>query len=113
MRVIGTQREPKPVPHVEHVFGGPEGTERVLRESDYLVVLLPLTPETRGSIGARELDWMKPTAYLVNLARGGIVDERALLGQLRAGSWPARRSTCSRTSRCPRAIRSGPRPTRS
>lgn len=85
MRVIGTQREPKPVPHVEHVFAGPEGTERVLRESDYLVVLLPLTPETRGSIGGRELDWMKPTAYLVNLARGGIVDERALLERLRSG----------------------------
>ena len=33
MRVIGTQREPKPVPHVDLVFGGPEGTERVLRES--------------------------------------------------------------------------------
>jgi phosphoglycerate dehydrogenase-like enzyme len=85
MRVIGTQREPKPVPHVEHVFGGLEGSERVLRESDYVVVLLPLTPETRGSIGARELDFMKPSAYLVNLARGGIVDERALLERLRSG----------------------------
>ncbi len=85
MRVIGTQRAPKPVAHVELVLGGREGTERVLRESDYLVVLLPLTPETRGSIGARELDLMKPGAYLVNLARGGIVDERALLERLRSG----------------------------
>ena len=85
MRVIGTQREPKLVPHVEQTFGGPEGTERVLRESDFLVVLLPLTPETRGSIGARELDLMKPTAFLVNLARGGIVDERALLERLQSG----------------------------
>ena len=85
MRVIGTQRTPKPVANVDLVLGGPEGTERVLRESDHVVVLLPLTPETRGSLGARELDFMKPTAFLVNLARGGIVDERALLERLRAG----------------------------
>ena len=50
-----------------------------------LVVLLPLTPETRGSIGARELDLLKPGAFLVNLARGGIVDEKALLERLRGG----------------------------
>jgi len=86
MRVIGTQRTPKPVPHVELVVGGPSGTERVLRESDTVVVLLPLTPETRGSIGARELGWMKPGAFLVNLARGGIVDEGALLERLRSGA---------------------------
>ena len=85
MRVIGTQREPKTVPHVDATCAGAAGTERVLRESDYVVVLLPLTPETRGSIGARELDWMKPTAFLVNLARGGIVDETALLERLRSG----------------------------
>lgn len=85
MRVIGTQRTPKEIPNVELVVSGPEGTARVLRESDYLVVLLPLTPETRGSIGARELDQMKPGAYLVNLARGGIVDEQALLERLRSG----------------------------
>jgi phosphoglycerate dehydrogenase-like enzyme len=85
MRVIGTQREPKPVPNVDLVVSGPEGMTRVLRESEYLVILLPLTPETRGSIGARELDAVKPGAYLVNLARGGIVDEAALLERLRSG----------------------------
>ena len=85
MRVIGTQREAKPLPGVDLVLAGPEGTRRVLAESDYLVVLLPLTPETRGSIGARELDALKPGAYLVNLARGGIVDESALLERLRSG----------------------------
>jgi len=85
MRVIGTQREAKPVPHVELVLAGAAGTERVLRESDFLVVLLPLTPETRGLLGARELDLAKPGAFLVNLARGGIVDEDALLERLRSG----------------------------
>lgn len=84
MRVIGTQREPKATPHVERVFAG-DGTRDVLRESDFVVVLLPLTPRTRGSLGAVELGWIRPSAYLVNLARGGIVDEDALAAALRAG----------------------------
>ncbi len=83
MRVIGTRREPKPTPHVVEVVG-PAHTDRVLRESDFLVVLLPLTPETRGSLGARELTLLRPSSYLVNLARGGIVDEDALANALRA-----------------------------
>ncbi|HKC49658.1 MAG TPA: D-2-hydroxyacid dehydrogenase [Myxococcota bacterium] len=85
MRVIGTQRTPREMANVDLVVSGPEGTERVLRESNYAVVLLPLTPETRGSIGARELDWLRPGAFFVNLARGGIVDEQALLERLRSG----------------------------
>ena len=84
MRVVGTQREPKPTPHVAEVVG-PEQTERVLRESDFVVVLLPLTPETRGSLGAQELASIRPSARLVNLARGGIVDEDALAEALHAG----------------------------
>lgn len=84
MRVIGTQRDPKPTPHVAEVLR-PDQTGRVLSESDHLVILLPLTPETRGSIGARELARMKPGACLVNLARGGIVDEAALATALRDG----------------------------
>jgi phosphoglycerate dehydrogenase-like enzyme len=84
MRVIGTRREPRPTPHVALVVGS-EQTERVLRESDFVVVLLPLTPETRGSLGARELGFLKRSGYLVNLARGGIVDEDALAAALRSG----------------------------
>jgi len=77
MRVIGTQREPKPHPAVAQLEP-PSGTGRVLTESDVVVILMPLTDATRGSIGASELARMKPSAYLVNLARGGIVDEAAL-----------------------------------
>lgn len=84
MRVIGTQREPKSTPHVDRVVG-PDRTEQVLRESDFVVVLLPLTPRTRLSLGATELAWLRPSAYLVNLARGGIVDEVELTEALRAG----------------------------
>jgi phosphoglycerate dehydrogenase-like enzyme len=81
MRVIGTQRTPKAHPALARVEPQ-SGTERVLAESDVVVILVPLTEETRGSIGARELARMKPTAYLVNLARGGIVDEAALCAAL-------------------------------
>lgn len=50
----------------------------LLAASDYVTVNCPLTPETRGLIGAAELALMKPGAYLINTARGGIVDEQAL-----------------------------------
>jgi phosphoglycerate dehydrogenase-like enzyme len=57
----------------------------LLRQSDYVSVHVPLTPETRGLIGAQELALMKPTAILVNVARGAIVDEAALADALREG----------------------------
>ena len=52
--------------------------ETVFREADFVFVNTPLTPETRGSVGAREFALMKPTAYFINTARGPIVDEKAL-----------------------------------
>ena len=57
----------------------------LLREADFLVVVLPLNAETRHAIGADELAQMKPTAVLVNVARGGIVDDAALAAALREG----------------------------
>jgi len=58
---------------------------QLLRESDFLILVLPLMPETRHAIGAAELAQMKATAVLVNVARGGIVDDVALAAALREG----------------------------
>jgi D-3-phosphoglycerate dehydrogenase len=56
--------------------------DTVLREADFVFVNMPLTPETRGSIGAREFSLMKPTAYFINTSRGPIVDEKAVYAAL-------------------------------
>ncbi len=57
----------------------------LLRESDYVVLAVPLTPETRHLVGEAELRAMKPTACLVNIARGSVVDEAALVRALKEG----------------------------
>jgi phosphoglycerate dehydrogenase-like enzyme len=78
MRVIGTRRTPKPMEGVAEVFGG-EGTETVLRESDFVVLLLPATAATSNFINAERLALMKPSAWLINFGRGHIIDDAALI----------------------------------
>jgi phosphoglycerate dehydrogenase-like enzyme len=99
MRVLGVARRPRPVPAVaqsparpgaappdaafERVVGI-AGLHAVLPEADYVVLSLPLTPETRGVFGAGALARMKPTARLINVGRGAVLDEAALLDALRS-----------------------------
>jgi len=59
--------------------------EEVISQADFLTLHTPLTDETRKMIGPKELSRMKPTAFLINTARGGIVDEGALIGALNSG----------------------------
>jgi phosphoglycerate dehydrogenase-like enzyme len=59
--------------------------EELLERSDFVTLHCPLTPQTRGLIGAEALRRMKPTAYLVNTARGPVVDTDALAAALRSG----------------------------
>ncbi len=89
MRVIGLRRsgpggEGLPEGLVDAVFG-PEALTDLLGQSDFLLVALPLTAETRGLLGEKQLRAMKPSSYLINVARGGIVDESALARALREG----------------------------
>lgn len=84
MRIYGSRRHPRPMPGVERVVGM-DGWRALLPEADYLVLAAPLTEETRGMIDAAALAALKPTAYLINIARGGLIDEPALLAALGAG----------------------------
>jgi phosphoglycerate dehydrogenase-like enzyme len=63
----------------------PSDLPYLLAESDYVVVALPLTPESRGLIGEPELRAMKPNAVIVNIGRGAIIDEAALVRALKEG----------------------------
>jgi phosphoglycerate dehydrogenase-like enzyme len=82
MDVIGVRRHPAPQPELSWV-GGPEGLDELLRRSDYVTLLVPLSAETRGMIDARRLALMKPTACLINVGRGALVEREALLAALR------------------------------
>lgn len=83
-RVIGWSRTAKAVDGVE-TRSGAEGLHATLAKADIAVVLLPLTPDTRGLLDGRALDAMKPGAGLVNFARGPIVETQALLERLTSG----------------------------
>jgi phosphoglycerate dehydrogenase-like enzyme len=64
---------------------GPDGLPELLAESDFIVLAAPLTPETENMIDDETLALVKPGAWLINVARGRLVDERALLRALREG----------------------------
>jgi D-3-phosphoglycerate dehydrogenase len=59
--------------------------EEMIRTSDFLSIHVPLSNETQGLIGPKELSWMKPTAFLINTSRGEIIDEPALIQALQQG----------------------------
>jgi len=82
MRVLVATRSPVPA---EGIGVEPVVLDVLLAEADVVVVASPLTPETRHLLDARRLGLMKPTAFLVNVARGPIVDQGALVDALREG----------------------------
>jgi len=81
--VLGISRTARCVPGVERVYRT-RALAPALARADFVVLTLPLSAATRGLIGASALAAMKPSAWLINLARGPIVDEAALLDALRA-----------------------------
>jgi glyoxylate/hydroxypyruvate reductase A len=81
--VRGWARTPKTIPGVR-CMSGPEALDSFLADSDILVVMLPLTPHTRGLLDARRLGLLPSGAGLVNTSRGAILDEAALVEALRA-----------------------------
>jgi glyoxylate reductase len=86
MRILywGPRRKPEAVEREFHIEYAP--LDQLLAESDFVSLHSPLKPETRHQIGAREIALMKPTAFLINTARGQIVDEKALVKALAKGT---------------------------
>jgi phosphoglycerate dehydrogenase-like enzyme len=84
MRVLAYSRHPDAARAAEL---GVElvGREHLLAQSDYVSLHVPLSGETRGTIGGHAISLMKPKAVLINTARGGLVDEAALVTALRSG----------------------------
>lgn len=87
MRVLYVSRSTKDnAENDAEILGGTRvSMQRLLRESDFVSLHVPLTPETKHLIGAKELASMKRGAILINTARGGVVDQRALYRSLKAG----------------------------
>jgi phosphoglycerate dehydrogenase-like enzyme len=78
MRVIGTKRRPEPVDQVAEVLP-PDRTNEVIAQSDFLLLLLPATPDTENFIDAERLALMKPTAWLLNFGRGHLIKDDDLI----------------------------------
>jgi len=85
MRTIGLRRRAEQAPEVDEVRTGTEGLHALLAESDWIVVAAALTEETRALLGPEAFARMKPTARIVNVGRGGLLDEAALVAALREG----------------------------
>ena len=85
MRLLYWKRERLPAEIEEEEGASHRDLPRLLEESDFVSLHVPLTPETERLIDAAALDRMKPGAFLVNTCRGGVVDEEALAGALAAG----------------------------
>jgi phosphoglycerate dehydrogenase-like enzyme len=82
MRVIGVKHTPHPLEAIEHVYG-PTQMEAVFKQSDYVINLLPYTPDTKGLIDKTMFTAMKKTACFINLGRGSTVNQPDLIAALK------------------------------
>ena len=82
MNILAVKRRVGPEHRAPRVILPAHGLERLLRESDFVVLGVPSTPETAGMIGQAQLMHMRPSAYLINVSRGDVVDEQALIHAL-------------------------------
>ncbi|MFH0749203.1 MAG: 2-hydroxyacid dehydrogenase [Candidatus Bathyarchaeota archaeon] len=88
MKVLAIKRHPEDASETQFTpdfLGGQDELDYILKESDFVIITVPLTPETSGMIGERELRLMKPTAYIVNVARGSIIQEESIYRALKEG----------------------------
>jgi len=80
--------------------------EALVAGADHIVIAVPSTPQTRHLFDARLLAQARPHAHLINIARGAVLDQAALITAPTSGAWPTRRWTSPTPSPCPTGIRS-------
>ena len=85
MHVIGTRARPEPMENVDEVHASGD-LQGLWRKADFIVLSVPLLPTTRHMVNARSFAAMKPTAILVDVSRGGVLDGAALINAMRAGT---------------------------
>ena len=83
MRVVANKRRDGDKPDCVDELFGPNDLPQLLQQSDYVVIAAPLTPETKGMIGENEIQLMKPSAFILNVGRGAIIQEKALIQALK------------------------------
>jgi len=83
MRIIGTKRNPAQLPNVDQVYG-PDDTDEVMRQADFLVLLIPSTKETQNIINAQRLRQMKSSAWLINFGRGALIVDDDLIAAVKS-----------------------------
>lgn len=86
MNIVATRRSGRPAPAGIELLTGSDSLHALLTVSDYLLIAVPSTAATRGLIGPRELAGLKRGAVLINVARGDVLDEDALIAALRSGA---------------------------
>jgi phosphoglycerate dehydrogenase-like enzyme len=84
LKVLGVRARPDPVPEVDEVFASDSMTT-ALGRADYVVLAVPLTEQTSNLLNDEAISTIKPGALLINVSRGGVVNEQSLLAALRAG----------------------------
>ena len=84
MRVLGCRRTPRPTPDVDRVYACDQ-LPIMLGDADYVAVAAPFTRATDGLLGAAEFEAIKPGAFYINVSRGGVAQEAALVAALRSG----------------------------
>lgn len=84
-RVLALKRRPSGEDEYAEIVRGEDALQRLLEVSDYLVLTAPETDETRGMISAQAISWLPTGSVLINVARGGLVDETALIEALQSG----------------------------
>ena len=83
MEVVGVKRTPEDVPGVERIYT--DDLQAAIEDARFVALTVPLTDETEGLVGPEEFETMREDAYLVNVARGSVVDQDALVAALEGG----------------------------